>query len=41
MKNMHNECEGCDEELCQDCCQHDDLDHNICIQCEKDFSGEL
>lgn len=26
-------CEGCEEEGCQDCCQHGEFDHYICMDC--------
>lgn len=27
------ECEGCDDTECQDCCEHNETDHFICIDC--------
>lgn len=26
---------------CSECCPHDELDHGICMDCEKDFSEEI
>lgn len=31
----------CDEDTCQECCPHDDLDHGICLSCEKDMNDWL
>jgi hypothetical protein len=36
MKNKY-ECEGCEEEKCQDCCEHNEVDHFICMDCEKEM----
>ena len=30
-----------DEEKCQACCPHDDLDHCICLACERDLSETI
>lgn len=42
-KNTTFTCENpdCDEETCQSCCPHDDIDHGICPQCELDMNGDL
>gem|GEM_PF-4807871 len=34
------ECEGCERPDCQKCCQHDDRDNGICLDCHHDNSGE-
>lgn len=45
LKSMVTEfvCENpeCDEDTCQSCCPHDDLDHGICLSCEKDMNDHL
>lgn len=33
--------ESCDGETCQECCQHDELDHGICMDCELDMSDDI
>jgi hypothetical protein len=45
--NEPNLCEGgnecvdlsdyCEEEKCQACCPHNEFDHNICLDCEREF----
>lgn len=30
------ECPGCDEMECQQCCPHDERDHGICLDCGHD-----
>lgn len=38
-KGKDLECDGtdwCGVEACQKCCNHDELDHGICIDCGKD-----
>ena len=27
----------CENEKCQECCCHDDVDHYICMNCEKEL----
>jgi hypothetical protein len=29
----HDIGESCDVDLCQECCQHDERDHGICLDC--------
>ena len=31
----HDENEVCDDEKCQQCCCHDDLENGFCIDCVK------
>lgn len=26
-------CEGCDDTKCQECCTHDEFDHDVCLYC--------
>jgi len=37
------ECSGCEERECQDCCPHDERDHYICLDCghEKDPGEDI
>lgn len=28
---------GCEENSCQECCEHDEHDHFICLNCEKEL----
>jgi hypothetical protein len=35
-----SECEGCDEQECQECCPHDERDHYICLDCGHDGTDE-
>lgn len=32
-----DDCEGCEARDCQHCCPHDEREHFICIDCEKEF----
>lgn len=32
---------GQTDDFCQDCCTHDELDHGICMDCEKDMTDYL
>jgi hypothetical protein len=43
MKFSNVVCENpeCDEDTCKSCCPHDDLDHGICISCQKDLNEHL
>lgn len=41
-------CSDCDGEgnlpgggICQECCPHDEYDHGICLDCEKDCTDDL
>lgn len=40
---VKKECDGkyCGDDNCPECCPHDDLDHGICLWCEKDLTEEL
>ena len=38
---IKDECPGCDETYCQDCCPHDETDHGECIDCGADRMGYL
>lgn len=29
---------GCDQQTCQACCEHDETDHGICLDCGSDES---
>jgi hypothetical protein len=29
------------DDKCQDCCSHDEHDHGVCLDCEKDCTDEL
>lgn len=31
----------CDDPECQECCPHDEHDHGICLDCEKDLTDDL
>jgi hypothetical protein len=31
------ECEGCEDSKCQDCCEHWEVEHCMCLDCEKEF----
>ena len=31
--------EACDLESCQECCEHWEVDHFICIECGTDLNG--
>jgi hypothetical protein len=39
------ECQGTGDgyngESCQECCEHYELDHDICIDCGKQLAGEM
>lgn len=35
--DLREECKGCEEVDCQDCCQHDEHDHFICNDCGKEL----
>lgn len=39
VKIIKSECEGCDEEKCQDCCVHeyDPSEGMMCINCDKEY----
>lgn len=42
MKTIKEECPGCEEEKCQDCCEHNEHDHFICLDCGKELDpGEF
>lgn len=30
---LKDECAGCESEDCQDCCTHDEFDHDVCLYC--------
>lgn len=35
-------CNGCDDISCSDCCNHDEHDHFICLDCGKELDpGEF
>lgn len=35
-EELHDAGENCDQDKCQECCQHDDRDHGICLNCEHE-----
>lgn len=35
------QCEGCEDEKCQECCAHFDLENGHCIDCGLDLSEKL
>lgn len=43
LKSMQTECPNpeCDEETCQECCPHDEMDHGFCLSCDKDLNDEI
>lgn len=38
---MNTEHEPCDDVKCQECCQHDEHDQGICMDCELDITDIL
>ena len=36
-----NACDHDETESCQDCCQHEEHDHGICLYCEADITDNL
>jgi hypothetical protein len=38
--NRKPDCGNCQKDDCQECCQHDDRDHGICIDCDHDNSED-
>jgi len=41
MKLVEKEHELCDNIECQQCCNHDEFDHGICLYCGLDISADL
>lgn len=35
------ECEGCEELECVDCCEHSETNHGVCSDCGTDISDDL
>ena len=35
--NIKYECEGCEDSKCQDCCEHWEVEHYMCLDCEKEM----
>lgn len=41
---LPQKCDGstdCGDSDCQECCPHDEHDHGICLDCEKDILDDL
>lgn len=36
-----SECNHPDEDFCEECCTHQELDHGVCCDCEKDMTEHL
>jgi hypothetical protein len=36
-EEMHEALGYCDEDGCTECCEHAEFDHNICLDCGKEF----
>lgn len=39
--DVSEECPGCEDYGCQDCCPHDEKDHDQCVDCGKEFDPGL
>lgn len=37
----HESGEPCENEKCQECCEHNEHDHGVCMDCEKDITDDL
>lgn len=37
----HEAGEPCENEKCQECCEHNEHDHGVCMDCEKDITDDL
>lgn len=43
MSNSPFQCDGsgCDNDRCQICCEHNEHDHGICLDCDADITDNL
>ncbi len=38
---MSKPCEGCEEETCQDCCPHENIEDRECVACGSDRTEDM